>query len=187
MNSVVVLGHLNRLHIWVRMKIDLISVMGSNQTWFLCGGSKETWFTFGYRSWLFCAGGHGNFFGVCSTITMWFSCMGRNWYGFWVGIAIDLLFFGPKTAFCVGGRNWLDFCLSAGNHFVLVWASKLTSFLCRLSKRAWFRCRRSNLTWFLRWDRNWLAFGLGVDNYLFLVFGSDYLGFYVEASKLTRI
>ena len=37
-------GHRNRLDIRMGIKIDLISVVGSKFTWFLCAESKLTWF-----------------------------------------------------------------------------------------------------------------------------------------------
>ena len=41
-NCVLVSGHRNRLDIRVGIKIDLISVMRSKLTWFLCAGSNLT-------------------------------------------------------------------------------------------------------------------------------------------------
>ena len=43
-NWVYVSGHRNRPGIRVGTQIDLISVMGSTLTWFLCAGSELTWF-----------------------------------------------------------------------------------------------------------------------------------------------
>ena len=42
-NWLFVSGHRNRLDIRVGIKIDMISVMGSKLTWFICAGSKLTW------------------------------------------------------------------------------------------------------------------------------------------------
>ena len=39
-NSILVLEYRNRLDIRVGIEIDLISVMGSKLSWFLCAGSK---------------------------------------------------------------------------------------------------------------------------------------------------
>ena len=51
-----------------------------------------------------------------------FSCAALKWLVFSVGI------------------DWLGVCMRTGNHLIIVWASKLTWFLCGWSKLAWFQC-----------------------------------------------
>ena len=60
-NSVFVPGHRNRLDIRMEIEIDLISVMGSKATCFLCDRSKLTWLLCVYRNRRFGAGGRNRF------------------------------------------------------------------------------------------------------------------------------
>ena len=67
-----VAGHRNRLDIRVEIKINLISVMGSKLTWFLCAESRLTWFWRRDRTWLvFGAGVKIDFGFVCVPKIAW--------------------------------------------------------------------------------------------------------------------
>ena len=135
----------------------------------------------------------------------------QNWLGFSVGIEIDLfLVLGSQLAsflyarflIGMGGRNILDFSVGgwtllnfsawigidlvlcrSRKYLVLVYGSKLSSFLCRRIEidliLEWgldfsggveinliFMCGGSNLTSFWCWYRNWLVFGAGARNWL---------------------
>ena len=46
-NWAFVSGHRNRLDVRLRIKSNLISAIGSKLNWFLCPGSKSTWFCVG--------------------------------------------------------------------------------------------------------------------------------------------
>ena len=73
---VLVSGHRNRLAIRAGIKVDLISVMGSKFTWFLCAGSKLTLFQRRYRIDLFFVKIDIGF--VCGPTITWFGFMDRN-------------------------------------------------------------------------------------------------------------
>ena len=114
------------------VEIDLISVWGSELTWFRCRdrnwlgfawGSKITCFRLDQKLLSFCIGGHRNWLvfrmriGIDLTSVLglkwtwlsywgsefsWFYCGGRNWL-FCVGVEIDLVF-------CVRAENDLCYC-----------------------------------------------------------------------------
>ena len=98
-------------------RIDLLSVVASKLTSF-CLGIKFDLVQCWDRNWLVCWAGGRNWL-----------CAGRNWLVFSAVIVL--------LGFCVDGRNCHGFCMRATN---LVWASKLTWFLCGWSKLAWFQC-----------------------------------------------
>ena len=91
------------------IEVDLILYGGPNLISFLVRGSKLICFLCG---------------GWKSTLRVW------SWLVF--SAVID------SIGFYVGGRNWLSFGMRAANHSVLLWALKLTWFLCGWSKLTWF-------------------------------------------------
>ena len=176
-------GHRNRLDIRAGIEIDLISVIGSILSWFLLWGSKLTLFWCGCRHWFLYAGGRNWFCCCVRSDNCLVLSMDKNLPGFSAGIAVDFVVLcGPKMAcICTGDRLTLFLCgwskllcffMPVENHFVIVWASNLTLFLCGRSILAWFQCGGSNLTWFQCRDRNWLSMSVRVDNDFVLVSGS---------------
>ena len=88
---------------------------------------------------------------------------------------------------CVGGRNWLGFCVRSEHDWILVWASKLTCFF--VGGRNWFD--------FSVGYRNWLDFGVGigidlvfcvgVENHLVLISGSKLTGVFCRGVDIDLI
>ena len=158
------------------IEIDLVLEWGSKLIWFQWWGRSLLGFCVRDRNWL----------GLLWGSTLTFSCAeakidfvfvcGQKLLSYKVWIEIGLVFVcGPKvTCFSVDDRNWLGFCMRVESHLVLVWASKLTWFLCGWSKLPRFQCGGWKLTWFQCRDeidlgsvggRNWLDFsgGIGID------------------------
>ena len=103
--------------VWV-VQIVLISVLGSNLTWFQC---RMKWIRLcvGCRKWLH------------------FSMVDRHWFGFCVAVENDL-FLASGSKLTVFLWRGIAFDL------MLEWGSKLTWFQWLV----WFLCAGSKLTWF---------------------------------------
>ena len=142
--------HRNRFDIKVGIETDLISVMGSKLTWFLCTASKLTWLKRRDRPWLFFCAGIKIDLGfacgpkitlnisiefclvciveieivlvfVCRRKITWCWCEYRTWLRFCVGSRYWL-------DFIVGDRTWRGFSVGIGIDLVLVGGSKMTWF-----------------------------------------------------------
>ena len=100
--SVFVSGHRNHFDIRVGIEIDLISMMGSKSTWFLCAGSKLTWLWRGDRNrHVFVRGQNGLFYCVGAENTWcgrrYFFVRGSFNLVFVSVVEVDLIFVcGPK-------------------------------------------------------------------------------------------
>ena len=99
------------MSVW-KIKTDLISVKGSELTWFLCWGRK--WL--GFSAWIEIVFVSGNL----------------NWFDFRVGIEIDLNSVSRSnlTWFCVGDRHWLDFSMVIENDLAFVLGIEIDFVLC---------------------------------------------------------
>ena len=104
---------------------------------------------------------------VRGSILTWSLSAGRKW--FFSSVGIDCHGFG------VCGRNWLDWCIPAGNHSVLVSESKLIYFLC-VSGRNWL--------YFIGGDWTWPDFNAAIENGLFLVSGSELNWFLCRGTEI---
>ena len=169
----------------------------SKLTWFLCpGASKLTFFSEGGSNWpgisvgikmklavvweieidlvlvrrskltCFCAG-------VKTDLVF---CAGRKWLVFSVGI--DWL------GFCVGGRNWLHFWMTAGNHLVLLWASTLAWFFCGGRKWLVFSVWIEMNSFFVLKHGSRLVVRVEIEIYVISVMGSKLTWFLCAGSKL---
>ena len=142
---------------WV-VEIDLISLWGSNLTWFqywdrnwldfgvgveinsvFVRGSKSTRFLRGDRNW------HGFCVGCIMT---WFYCFDRNWLG-WGG-GSQLSWFQRRDL------HWLGFSVGVEKYLVLIVGSKLHGLGVAASKLAWFY-GGDRFTWLQCRDRSWLG------------------------------
>ena len=176
-NTAFVSGHRNRLDIRMGIEIDLISVMGSKLTWFLCGWPKMTWFQ--------CGGSELTLISVMGSKLTWFLCGGRKWLVLSVGIEIYsvCVFVGGIELhwifsvslnwldFTVGSRTWYDqcrdrnwrFCAGVEDYLVLVSGSKLGCFFVSKHQN-WLELNwGSKWTWFQWWVEIILSFVWGIE------------------------
>ena len=121
--------------VWV-VQIDLISVWGSNLTWFQCRMKLN---------WLLCTLSKMTSFQCGGSALIWFSWSGRKWLVFSARIQINWVIVS-------GHRNRLDIRVGIKIDLILAMGSKLP----------WFLCPGSKVIWFWRRDRTWLVFGAGV-------------------------
>ena len=119
------------------IKLDLISVSGSEVTWFLCGGRKMLGFSAWIESNLVFVSGH------------------RNWLRFTIGIEIDLFFLRRGEIDFVRAKIGLSLVWSIdlvlGGRPRLTWfwdAGRISLGLCVSIEIDLVWCGRSKLTWF---------------------------------------
>ena len=199
-NSVFVSRHRNRLDIRVGIEIDLISVMGSKSSCFLCGGSSLTWFQFRDRNWLGFSWGWLGLLCEWSKL-IWFQCGGSKSAWFQIRHEIDGLLCGwsklswfqcggsELTRFQCRDRKWRGLRAAVENELFQVNELQLTRFLCRgieidsilewASKLTWFQWWGRNHLVFYVGDRAWLDFSLGIGIDSVFHEGRKWLGFSV--------
>ena len=140
------MGDQTRLDFSIGIRIDLVSVWGSETTCFKC--RDRNWFGFGVAAskltWII--GGW--------KLTL-IQCRDRKW----LGLCVDLVY--------VGDRTRLDFSIGIKIDLGLVWGLEMTCFKCRDRNRFGFGVAASKLTWIVGgWkltliqcrNRKWLGF-----------------------------